>query len=174
MLRSVLLTGALAVAGATLAFVPGAPARAQCLLCAPAKVETPERPPAPLSIEVDASLDFSRATVGGGGGRLTLDPSGPARVSGDVMALGGMPMHGRVLVRGEPGRLVRVTMPAQVTLHTADGARAELGAFQVDLPAGARIGPDGTLRFRFGGELEVNGGAAGDYRGRIPITVDYP
>jgi hypothetical protein len=29
------------------------------------------------------------------------------------------------------------------------------------------------LRFRFGGELDVSGNVEGDYRGDIPITVDY-
>lgn len=148
-------------------------AAAQCLLCAPDADSAAPSAAVPLSIEVDASLDFPRAAVGRGGGRITLDPSGATRVSGEVTALASLAMHGRVLVRGEPGRAVRVTLPERVTLRTPEGAEADLTDLQSDLPGVARIGADGTLRFQFGGALSVGGGADGDYRGRIPITVDY-
>jgi hypothetical protein len=29
------------------------------------------------------------------------------------------------------------------------------------------------LQFRFGGRLQVAGASGGDYRGRIPVTVEY-
>ena len=42
-----------------------------------------------------------------------------------------------------------------------------------DLGAAPRLGIDGRLQFRFGGRLQVTGSADGDYRGRIPVTVEY-
>lgn len=171
MMRPLPATGALALAAAFLA-VPASVAGAQCLLCAPVDAVA-EKAPVPLSIEIDAALDFPRATVGRGGGRLALGPTGSVRASGDMTALGGLAMHGSVLVRGEPGRLVRVTLPERVILRTSEGVEAELGRLESDLPPAPRLGADGMLRFQFGGELAVAGDGAGDYRGRIPITVDY-
>ena len=42
-----------------------------------------------------------------------------------------------------------------------------------DLPAQPRLDSQGLLTFRFGGELHVQGDASGDYRGDVPINVDY-
>lgn len=151
-----------------------APASAHCLLC-PAPVEAPrnERTPAPLSVEVDAGLDFPRVAAGPGGGSVVLAPGRPARVSGALSALGGLSMSGRVLVRGEPGRALRIDLPDRVTMRAPDGTVAELVGLTADLPPAPRLGPDGSLRFDFGGRLQVQAAVAGDYRGDIPITVDY-
>lgn len=150
-------------------------ATAQCLLCpAPAQPTTPEeRAPAPLSIEIDAGLDFPRLVSGAGRGSVVLAPGAAPRTSGALQALGGMAMHGRVLVRGEPGRALRIDLPERVTLRTPTGETAELKDLIAGLPAAPRLGPDGLLRFEFGGRLDVGANGAGDYRGRIPITVDY-
>ena len=42
-----------------------------------------------------------------------------------------------------------------------------------DLSAAPRLSPDGRLQFRFGGRLQIAGDDDGDYRGRIPVTVEY-
>jgi hypothetical protein len=42
-----------------------------------------------------------------------------------------------------------------------------------DLPGSARLNASGTLTFRFGGRLRVSGDAEGEYRGDVPITVEY-
>ena len=42
-----------------------------------------------------------------------------------------------------------------------------------DLPAAPRLDSAGSLSFRFGGRLVVNGDADGQYRGDLPITVEY-
>jgi hypothetical protein len=38
----------------------------------------------------------------------------------------------------------------------------------------ARLDSAGSLSFRFGGRLTISGDAEGDYRGDVPITVEYP
>lgn len=152
-----------------------APAAAQCLLCPalPQPAKPDERAPVPLSIEVDAGLDFPRLVSGGSHGSVTLTPGAPPRTSGALQAVGGMAMHGRVLVRGEPGRALRIDLPERVVLRTPAGETAELHSLTSGLPPAPRLGPDGLLRFEFGGRLDVGANGAGDYRGRIPITVDY-
>jgi hypothetical protein len=44
---------------------------------------------------------------------------------------------------------------------------------KTDLPALPRLDAAGNLSFRFGGKLLVTGDADGQYRGDLPITVDY-
>jgi hypothetical protein len=158
-----------------LAMVP-VPAGAQCRLCAtPPATSAPQPDSRPLSIEVDAVLDFSRvAQSARGGGSVAVDAQSGARtVSGGLVDLGGMALKGSVRVTGEPGRHIRVSMPSTIRLSAPDGGIADVIDLRADLSSDPTIGPDGTLSFSFGGRLVVTGGAAGDFRGRIPITADY-
>jgi hypothetical protein len=41
------------------------------------------------------------------------------------------------------------------------------------LPVTPQLDSSGNLAFRFGGRLSVAGDAEGDYRGDVPITVEY-
>lgn len=153
-----------------------APAAAQCLLCPPApNPPSNTRSEAPLAIEIASGLDFDRVAVTAPtGGSVAIDPTSRARtITGGLAALGGLSMVGNVTVRGEPGRAVRIDLPDNVLLIAADGSSARISRFVTDLPAAPRLGPDGILRFAFGGRLDVSGDADGDYRGRIAITVDY-
>ena len=163
----------LAAAAAVLA---ASPAVAQCLLCAPGEAGSKaDKPAIPLRVEIGSGLDFNRvALTAPGGGSVTIDPAGGTRsVSGAMAGLGGMFMAGSVTVRGEPGRTVRVDMPADVALRTPAGGSARVARLVTDLPPMPRLGADGTLRFSFGGRLDVSGDLDGDYHGRIAITVDY-
>lgn len=151
---------------------------APCLLCG-------ETPPAgdgpvadgaelPLRIEISAQLDFSRIATGRGGGSVTIDPvSGQRRISGDLRDLGGMALTGEATVSGTPGRAVRVALPAEILLDGDQGRLARVVDVTTDLGAAPRLGPDGRLRFRFGGRLAVASDDDGNYRGRIPISVEY-
>lgn len=155
----------------------GAPvAAAQCLLCgqdlsggaATRQAETP------LRVEVETRLDMGRVAAGAMGGEVEIDPvSGARRVRGDVFDLGGFALSGVVTVRGEPGAEVRVILPASVDLESGQGRTARVTSLVTDLSAAPRLGPDGRLTFRFGGRLQVAGLDDGDYRGRIPVTVEY-
>lgn len=157
-----------------------APASAvQCLLCTPAPgapgAPADERAPAPLSVEIGSGLDFDRvAPTAPGGGSVSIDPvSRSRRIEGGLSDLGGLVMTGTATVRGEAGRAVRVALPGEVLLRSASGPGARISRLVTDLPASPRLGPDGVLRFSFGGRLEVSGEGEGDYRGRIAIVVEY-
>ncbi len=129
----------------------------------------------PLNIEVRSSLDFSRATsTGSSGGRIAIDPDSGARtVSGDVLDLGGSPFAGSAVVTGEPGRRIRVGMPATIRLTNATGGVVEIVSLRTNLSPAPRLDLYGKLEFSFGGDLLLKGNVAGRFRGRIPITAEY-
>jgi hypothetical protein len=150
-------------------------AAAQCQLCAPEQDLSLSTSESPLSIEIETMLDFDRvALAGSGGGAVAIDPqTGRRSTAGELVAAGGVGIQGTALVRGEPGRAILLHLPRSTTLHSSSGDSAELTDLVADLPPGARLGPNGMLRFSFGGRLIVKGNADGDYRGRILLTVDY-
>lgn len=159
-----------------LAFASPSVAAAQCLLCAQEKdgATAARRAEVPLRVEVETQLDMGRVAVGAMGGEVEIDPtSGARRVRGDVVDLGGFALTGVVTVRGEPGAEVRVILPASVDLEGGHGRTARVTGLVTDLSAAPRLGPDGRLIFRFGGRLQIAGLDDGDYRGRIPVTVEY-
>lgn len=165
--RLALLAGAFAMPSAA----PG-----QCRLCAtPTTQATTESGDQPMRIEVQARLDFDRLVMTGGasGGSARLSPDGTAVASGSIGVIGGRAMVGSVLVRGEPGRFVRIELPAAILLHGRSGGTIRLDSLVTDLPASPRLDSQGTLQFRFGGALHVQGDAEGEYLGDVPITVDY-
>lgn len=168
-------TAALAVAlAAALAAAP-APSRAQCRLCAkPAATAPTSGKDSAIRLEVEASLDFDRLVLlAAGEGTATLLPDGSRGVSGVVGAIGGRAMVGRVQLRGEPGRAVRVGLPRRIELHSLSGGQIAIDAVVSDLPALPRLDAAGGLSFRFGGRLKISGDAEGEYRGDVPITVEY-
>jgi len=156
---------------------PPSAASAQCMLCGNQEsgpAVTSRKADVPLRIDIETQLDMGRVAAGGGGGEVALDPvTGARRLSGDVRDLGGFAVTGTVTVRGEPGAQVRVFLPAAVDLESGGGGTARVTGLATDLGAAPRLGPDGRLIFRFGGRLQVAGTSDGDYRGRIPVTVEY-
>ena len=74
---------------------------------------------------------------------------------------------------GIPLRQVRIDLPGRVPMTTPDGASAELVDFTTNLPHRPTLDANGELEFTFGARLVVKDGRGGNYRGRIPITVDY-
>lgn len=172
-LRFALLSPFVLLAGAFV--VPGA-APAQCRLC-----ETPTTSldqaagSTPIRLEAQARLDFDQVLLldTASSGTARIAPDGSRSTSGSIGALSGRAMVGSVVVRGEPGRLVRIGFPDTIQLFGLTGSSIRVRALTSDLPSAARLDSQGLLRFRFGGELEVSGNVEGDYRGDIPITVDY-
>lgn len=152
-------------------------AAAQCMLCGKQEsgsVPASRKAEVPLRIDIETQLDMGRVAAGAGGGEVEIDPvTGVRRVRGDVRDLGGFAVTGTVTVRGEPGAEVRVFLPASVDLESGSGGTARVVGLATDLSAAPRLGPDGRLIFRFGGRLQVSGASGGDYRGRIPVTVEY-
>ena len=82
-------------------------------------------------------------------------------------------MVGEAHVQGEPGRLIRVDMPARVELRSMGGATIRIDEIVTDLPPFPKLDSAGKLTFRFGGRIRVSGNADGDFRGELPITVEY-
>ena len=164
-----------AMLAATFAVAAEAPARAQCRLCkspttAASALDEKDR----LTLAVDASLDFDRLVLlGGGEGSATLMPNGDRRAGGSVAAMSGRAMVGSVVIRGEAGRAVRIDLPSQIRLHTLSGSSITIDDITSDLAGQPKLDSAGNLSFRFGGRLTVSGDAEGDYRGDVPITVEY-
>ena len=165
---------------AAVSVVP-APARAQdaavapCRLCSAAPTDLINaRPATPLRLQVETRLDFDKIVFEGTGSALiALSPDGVARLSGAATAAGARIMPGSVLIRGEPGRAVRVDLPQVVTLFGEGSGSIRIDSLTTDLPSFPRIGADGTLLFRFGGDLRLTGDSDGAFRGTIDIVVDY-
>jgi Domain of unknown function (DUF4402) len=156
MARTALVTLAMA-ASAMLAAIPDA--RAQCRLCdKPSTMPKQDGPNDTIELQVEATLDFDRLVVlGDGEGTATLLPDGTRRTSGSVEAISGRAMVGEAHVRGEPGRAIRV-----------------IDEIVTDLSADPRLDSAGNLSFRFGGRIRYSGNNDGDFRGELPITVEYP
>lgn len=155
--------------------VPAA-APAQCRLCPePTTGASDEATGGPVRIEVQARLDFDQLVVMDAAlpGTARLLPDGTASTSGAIGAISGRAMVGSVIVRGEPGRMVRIGLPGEIRLHGITGSSIRLDSLVTDLPPQARLDAQGSLQFRFGGALHIQGNVEGEYRGDVPITVDY-
>jgi hypothetical protein len=153
--------------------VAARPALAECRLCVLPSTDSSTERARPLTIEVESSLDFSRAAGTSTGGTIDIDArSGQRRVIG-LGDLGGMALKGVVRLTGEPFRLVRVHLPASARLVSPDGSSAEAAELQSDLPPSPALDSNGVLVFTFGGRLVISGSTSGDFRGRIAITADY-
>ena len=148
-----------------------------CLLCTAPDNKTPEtaEQDIPLSIDITTKLDFSRAALSGqGGGHIEVDPSnGTRRVNGGILDLGGSVRAGTAVVRGQPGRSVRIDMPTTARMTSSQGGVVEIAGLRTSLIGNSRLDQQGRLDFSFGGTLIVRGNATGTFRARIPITVQY-
>jgi hypothetical protein len=169
------LCASLALA-AGLAVAAASPARAQCRLCQTPTTDAPSlgSSKSEIALSVEASLDFDRLVMfGNGGGSATLLPSGERSASGGIAAISGRAMVGAVTIRGEPGRAVRIDLPARLRLYSLSGGSISIDQIGSDLPRLPKLDSAGNLSFRFGGTLQISGDAEGDYRGDVPITVEY-
>ncbi len=145
-----------------------------CLACGADAGDRPTPLERPIRVTIIANLDFSRLTVRDGGGGLAVDPvTGAVSPRGSAASIGGMAFSGRAAVEGEPNRAVRVLMPDEIVLTSSTGGNVRVRRIVSSLSAAPRLGPDGRLEFSFGGELQADGGASGEFRGRIAITVGY-
>ena len=150
-------------------------ASAPCRLCSALPPDLLNaRPAEPLRLQVETRLDFDKIVFeGSGSALLSLSPDGVSRLSGAATAAGARAMPGSVLIRGEPGRAVRVDLPGKVILFSEGHGSISIESLTTDLPNFPRIGADGTLLFRFGGDLRLSGDSDGAFRGSIDIVVDY-
>lgn len=145
-----------------------------CRLCAAPPSPGDTKPATPVSLDVEASLDFDRLVLAGSGeGSVEIGPDGSRAASGSISAVGARAMVGRVTIRGEAGRFVRIVLPSRIELSGLSGGTIRLDSIRSDLSAAPRLGSDGTLAFRFGGILRISGDVDGEFRGDVPIDVDY-
>lgn len=151
------------------------PASGQCRLCAaPSTAVSANGGAADVTLEIESSIDFDRLVFSGGGsGTAMLNPDGSTSVAGAVAQVSRRAMVGSAVVRGEAGRAVRVELPSRIILTSTSGGQISFEDVVSDLPALPRLDSTGRLAFHFGGRLQMRGDAEGDYRGDLPITVEY-
>ncbi|MCL6698817.1 DUF4402 domain-containing protein [Sphingomonas sp. NSE70-1] len=148
--------------------------QAPCRLCDLAANAMDDKPAAPISLDVEASLDFDRLILAGAGsGSAELGPDGSRIASGTVTAISARAMLGEVVIRGEPGRTVRVDLPRNIELWGFNGGTIQIDSIRSDLPAMPRLDSNGKLSFRLGGIVRVSGDADGQFRGDLRIDVEY-
>lgn len=167
---------ALALLGAFGLAAPAQPqdVTAPCSLCSPDTRGEEDKPKTPVSLGVEVNLDFDRLIVSGvGGGSAELGPNGLRSVAGSVTSMGARAMVGEVVIRGDPGRFVRIELPRRIELQGYSGGAIRLESLRSDLPDNPRLDGNGRLRFRIGGVLQISGDASGEFRGDVPIEVDY-
>lgn len=168
MLRPALGCASLALVCAPLAGAGAEP----CLVCVSG---SPTASATPLTIEIVSDLEFSRMALSGRvQGKARIDPqTGSQRIEGGLVGLGGTTFKGRARISGEPLRSVRIDLPATITMTAPGGGKAELSDLTTDVSAFPVLDSAGRLEFGFGGRLTVTGAGGGNFRGRIPISVDY-
>ena len=168
--RQVLIAIAAAVVGG-----PQVPVGAQCRLCDQPATQLPtDSADGDVQLQVETSLSFDRLVLSGSGnGAATIRADGNSSGEGSVVGLSPRATVGMVSVHGSPNRALRVQMPHRIELYSLSGGRITLDDVTSDLPASPRLDAAGNLSFRFGGRLLVTNDSDGQYRGDLPITVEY-
>ena len=127
-----------------------------------------------IELEVQTSLDFGRLILAGHGqGAAVIRPDGSNAAEGALAPVTARAMVGTAVVHGSAGRAVRVELPGRIELYSLRGGRITVDNVTSDLPSLPRLDSAGNLSFRFGGRVTVTGDSEGDYRGDMPITVEY-
>jgi hypothetical protein len=151
------------------------PASAQCRLCdKPTTQSATADPKQDVKLEIETQLNFDRLILfGASDGAAVIRPDGSRSVQGSITEIGPRAMVGTAMIHGEPGRLVRVDLPMRIELFSLGGDAIAFDQVTSDLPALPQLDASGSLSFRFGGRVRITGNADGDYRGDLPITVEY-
>jgi Domain of unknown function (DUF4402) len=158
--------------------MPAALTAQECRLCTPTTgangAEQANKSP---QVEVINGLAFNRtAHTGGGrsgGGKISVGADGASNVGGALVALGGFAVAGTAVIRGEPGRYVRIDLPTRVEMTSSTGSKIEIANLKTNLQGTPQLDASGQLTFSFGGDLQVDSEISGKFRARIPITAQY-
>jgi type 1 fimbria pilin len=78
-----------------------------------------------------------------------------------------------VIVHGEAGRPLRIDVPPRMDLFSLEGSRLTFDQLETDAPDVPKLDVAGNLTFHIGGRLRFLGSEDGDFRGDLPITVEY-
>jgi hypothetical protein len=165
----------LLLAGLAATAVGFAPAGGQCRLCAkPTTALSRSSDDDGINLEIETDLNFDRLVVGSAGSAAAvIRPDGSTAAEGSLVRVSPRAMVGTARVRGTPGRTIRVELPRRIDLFSVSGGRISVDEVVSDLPSLPRLDSAGTLTFRFGGRVQISGDSDGDYRGDMPITVEY-
>ena len=150
-------------------------ARAQCRLCDTPTTTLSQSPDGDgIELEIQTTLNFDRLILSGAGqGAAVIRPDGSSSAEGGLTQVSARAMVGSASVHGTPGRAIRVELPRRIDLYSLGGGRITVDDVASDLPSLPRLDSAGNLTFRFGGRVTVTGDSEGDYRGDMPITVEY-
>ncbi|HWC55934.1 MAG TPA: DUF4402 domain-containing protein, partial [Sphingomicrobium sp.] len=125
-------------------------------------------------LQIESSLNFDRLVLSSNAqGAAVIRPDGSSAAEGALATVSARAMVGSALVHGVPGRAVRLELTRRIDLYSLSGGRITLDNVVSDLPALPRLDSAGNLSFRFGGRVTITGDSEGDYRGDLPITVEY-
>ena len=151
------------------------PADAQCRLCEKPTTAQPDSAGGDdVRLEIETSLNFDRLILfGEGQGAAVIRPDGSSAAEGAVTDISPRAMVGTAVVHGQPGKAVRIELPNRIELYSLSGGRISFEDVTSDLPSLPRLDSVGNLTFRFGGRVRITGDADGEYRGDLPITVEY-
>jgi hypothetical protein len=151
------------------------PVQAQCRLCSQPTTAGPlDTSSGHLDIRIETDLSFDRLVLSGAGqGAAVIRPNGANGAEGVVLEVGARATVGTVVVQGEANRALSIDIPHRIDLYSSGGARITLLDVATDLPASPRLDAAGKLSFRFGGRLILTGNDDGQFRGDLPITVEY-
>jgi hypothetical protein len=160
---------------AALVAAASTPASGQCRLCdTPTTAREDATVKDDVQIDIESSLNFDRLILfGEGDGSAVIRPDGSRMAQGAVAGIGPRAMVGTAIVHGSPDRAVRVDLPRRIELYSLGGGRIAFDEVVSDLPDLPRLDSSGNLTFRFGGRVTITGDAEGEYRGDLPITVEY-
>src|SRR5574338_806200 len=173
------MAGPKLLAFACAALVPAlanpAPATAQCRLCdTPTTGRDEPDDGSDIRLEIETSINFDRLVfLGSVTATALIRPDGSTSAQGAVSDISPRAMVGSAVVHGQPGRAVRIELPRRIQLYSMSGGQISFDDVASDLPSVPRLDSAGRLTFRFGGTLTVTGDADGEYRGDLPITVEY-
>jgi hypothetical protein len=167
--RALLLAAIAAAAAGT------SPAGGQCRLCdKPTTALSQSADDDGIELEIQSSLDFDRLILAGDGqGAALIRPDGSSAAQGALARVSPRAMVGTAVVHGAAGRAIRVELPRRIDLYSVNGGQITVDDVISDLPSLPRLDSAGNLSFRFGGRVTVTGSSEGQYRGNMPITVEY-
>ncbi len=157
------------------AAVGQSPASGQCRLCSkPTTTLSQSTDDDGIDLEIEADLNFDRLVLEGTGqAAAVIRPDGSTAAEGSLVHVSPRAMVGIARVHGTPDRTIRVELPRRIDLYSVSGGRISVDEVVSDLPSLPRLDSAGNLTFRFGGRVRLSGDADGDYRGDMPITVEY-
>jgi Domain of unknown function (DUF4402) len=130
----------------------------------------------PLLIEQRSDLIYPKiAATANAAGTLTIDAnSGAVTKTGSIVLASSNSARGELYITGEPGYLVSVRLPNNLTLSAATGGQLKIQQISHNGPATLRLDSFGTATLKIGATLRITGNAqAGEYRGRMVASIDY-